>query len=39
MKQGLDATYENLLKLFVEAEFTEYADVLCDVIREKCKGM
>jgi hypothetical protein len=34
-KQGLRATYGNLLELFVEAGHTQCAEAICEVIRGK----
>ena len=39
MNRGIEATYENLLKVFVEAEYEECALALCDVLRKKCEGI
>ena len=36
-KQGIRATYGNLLELFVQAGHTECAEVLCEVLRKKCE--
>ena len=36
-KQGLAATYGNLLELFVKAGHTQCAEALCKVLREKCE--
>ena len=37
-KQGIGATYGNLLELFVQAGHTQCAEVLCEVLRKKCEG-
>ena len=37
-KQGIRATYGNLLELFVQAGHTQCAEVLCEVLRKKCEG-
>ena len=37
LKQGLAATYGNLLELFVKAGHTRCAEALCEVLREKCE--
>ena len=37
-KQGIRATYGNLLESFVQAGHTECAEVLCEVLRKKCEG-
>ena len=34
-KQGIGATYGNLLELFVQAGHTQCAEVLCEVLRRK----
>ena len=36
-KQGLAATYGNLLELFVKAGHTQCAEALCEVLRKKCE--
>ena len=36
-KQGFRATYGNLLVLFEHAGHTQCAQVLCEVLRRKCK--
>ena len=38
MNLGIKATYENLLKVFVEAEYEECVHAVCDVLRKKCEG-
>ena len=38
MNLGIKATYENLLKVFVEAEYEECAYAVCDVLKKKCEG-
>ena len=37
-KQGIGATYGNLLELFVQSGHTQCAEVLCEVLRKKCEG-
>ena len=37
-KQGLDATYGKLLKLFSDAGHTQAAEALCEILRKKCKS-
>ena len=37
MKHGLDATYANLLELFVDAGHTQCAEAVCEVLRKKCE--
>ena len=36
-KLGFGATYGKLLGVFVQAEHTECAEVLCEVIKKKCE--
>ena len=38
MKQGLRATYGNLLELFVNAGHTQCAEAVCEVLRKKCES-
>ena len=33
--KGLEATYGNLLKLFIKAEHTQCIDVLCELLKQK----
>ena len=37
-KQGLRATYGNLLELFVNAGHTQCAEAVCEVLRKKCES-
>ena len=38
-KEGLHATYENLLRVCCAAGATDVADTICDVLRSRIKGM
>ena len=37
MKQGLQATYGNLLEVFVRAGLADCAEMVCEVLRKKCE--
>ena len=34
-KKGFDATYKNLLELFLKADHTECADTICTVLKRR----
>lgn len=36
-RNGLQATYGNLLESFIEAGHTKCAEVICEVLRKKCE--